>query len=118
MSWSSVFTTGLSLELRGSCVVSTAAATRIPSFAGPMLSLVMRASCDERGWSHQEGVGADSGCDGPGGEAVECCCRPEPLIAVVVETSYRLEMPVGLSAMVGKQHCSSGKTSRRASRAG
>ena len=46
---SSVFMTGRSLKLRGRCVVSTAAAARIPSLAGPMRSLVRRASCDERG---------------------------------------------------------------------
>lgn len=45
------FTTELSLELRDSCVVNTAAVARISSFAGPMLSLAVRTSCDERGWT-------------------------------------------------------------------
>ena len=81
---SSVVTAGLSLELRDSCGVSTTAAVRIPSFAGTMLSPVVRASCDERGWSRQEGFEAGSRCDGPGVEAVEACCTPEPLIVVVV----------------------------------
>ena len=65
---SSVVTAGLSLELRDSCGVSTSttAAVRIPSFAGPMLSPVVRASCDERGWSRQEGFEAGSRCDGRG----------------------------------------------------
>ena len=98
-----VFTTGLALELRDSCVVGTAAAAGIPSFAGPMLSLMVRTSCDARGWSRQESVGAGSGCDGPGSEAGGPCCSPEPLVAAVVETSSRLEMSVGTSAMGGKQ---------------
>ena len=105
----SFVTTGLSLELRDSCGVSTTAAVRIPSFAGTMLSPVVRASCDERGWSRQEGFEAGSRCDGPGVAAVESCCSPEPVIAVVVETSSRLAMPAGVSAMVGKQRCSSGE---------
>ena len=106
---SSVVTTGLSLELRGSCVVSSTAAARIPSFSCPMLSPVVHASCDERGWSRQEEFEAGSRCGGPGVEAVKSCCRPEPLIAVVVETSSSLAMSVGVSAMVGKQRCSSGE---------
>ena len=82
---SPVFTTGLSLELKGSCVVGTAAAARIPSFAGPMLSLMVRTSCDdERGWSRHEGVGTSSGCDGPEVEAGDPCCSPKPLVAVVL----------------------------------
>ena len=105
----SVVTAGLSLELRDSCGVSTTAAVRIPSFAGPMLSPVVRASCDECGWSRQEGFEAGSRCDDPEVEAVESCCSPEPLIAVVAETSSRLAMSVGVSAMVGKQRCASGE---------
>ena len=54
----SVFTAGLSLEPRGSSAVSTTTAARIPSFARLMLSLMVRTSCDERGWSRQVGVGA------------------------------------------------------------
>ena len=102
---SSVFTTGLSLELRGSCVVSTAATARIPSFVGPMVSLMVRTSCDERGWSRQEGVGVGSGYDGPDVEAGGPCGSPEPLVAVVVETSSRSAMSVGALAMAGKQRC-------------
>jgi len=62
-----------------------------------------------RVWRRQEGFEAGSRCDGPGVEAVEVCCSPEPLIVVVVETSSRLAMSVGVSAMVGKQRCSSGE---------
>ena len=104
---SSVITAGLPLELRDSCVVSTTVAVWIPSFAGPTLPPMVRASCDERGWRRQEGFEAGSRCDGPGVEAVEVCCSPEPLIVVVVETSSRLAMSVGVSAMVGKRRCSS-----------
>ena len=96
---------GLCLELRGSRVFSTAVAAKIPSLTGAMLSLVRSASCDEHGWSRQDGVEAGSGCDGPGGEAVESCCRPEPLGTVVAETSSRIAVSVGVSAMVGKQLC-------------
>ena len=62
---SSAFTTGLPLELQNSCVVDTAAAVRIPSFADPMLSLMVRTSCDDRRRGRREGVGAGSGSDGP-----------------------------------------------------
>ena len=70
---------------------------------------MVRASSDERGWRRQEGFEAGSRCNGPGVEAVEVCCSPEPLIVVVVETSSRLAMSVGVSAMVGKQRCASGE---------
>ena len=53
---SSVFMTGLSLELRGSCAVSIVAAAGIPSVTGPKLSLLRRASWDERGCSRQIGL--------------------------------------------------------------
>lgn len=104
---SSVFTTGLSLELRGSCAVNTAVAARIPSFAGPSLPLVVRTSCDERRWSRRDGVEAVSGCDGPVIEAGGSRFRPEPLITVVVEKSSRLAIPIGPSAIFGKQRCAS-----------
>ena len=44
---SSVFGTGLSLELGGSGAVNTVAASGSPSFAGPMLSLEKRKGWDE-----------------------------------------------------------------------
>ena len=69
----------------------------------------MRVSCNERGWSRQEGFKAGSRCDGPGVETIESCCSPEPLIAIVVETSFRLAKSVGVSAMVGKHRFSSGE---------
>jgi len=71
---------GLSLELRGSCVVSTTVAVWIPSFAGPVLPPMVRASCDERGWRRQEGFEAGSRCDGPVGIAEVLCREPEPLM--------------------------------------
>ena len=77
---SSVVTAGLSLELRGSCVVSTTVAVWIPSFAGPVLPPMVRASCDERGWRRQEGFEAGSRCDGPVGIAEVLCREPEPLM--------------------------------------
>ena len=77
---SSAVTAGLSLELRDSCVVSTTAAVWIPSFAGPMLPPVVRASCDERGWRRQERFEAGSRCDGPVGIAEVLCREPEPLM--------------------------------------
>ena len=76
----------------------TTVAVWIPSFAGPVLPPVVRASCNERGWRRQEGFEAGSRCDGPGVEAAEVCCSPEPLIVVVVETSSRLAISVGVSA--------------------
>ena len=50
---------------------------------------------------------AVSGVDGPVGETVPCR-EPEPLAAMIVESSCRLAKSVGRSAMVGKlQRCSS-----------
>ena len=62
------------------CGQHVVAASGIPSFAGPRLSLLRRASRDERRWSHQDGVKADSGIDGPVGVAAELCREPEPLM--------------------------------------
>ena len=51
---------GQSLKMRGSCVVSTVAAAGIPLVTGPRLSLLRRASWDERGWSRHDEVEAGS----------------------------------------------------------
>ena len=73
--------TGLSLEAQGQlCGQHIVAASGIPSFAGPRLSLLMRASWDERRWSRQDGVKADSGFDGPVGVAAVLFREPEPLM--------------------------------------
>ena len=84
---SSVFMTGLSLELRGSCVVSTVAAAGIPSVMGLSLSRLRRVSWDERGWNRHDGVEAGSGCDDPVGDAAVSCREPESLVPVVVKGS-------------------------------
>ncbi len=99
---SSVCKTGLSLELRGSRAVNTVAAAGISSNADPMLSLTRRASWDEREWSRRNG---GSGGDGPVGKPVTCC-KPEPLVAAVVEISSRLAKSRD-SAIVGKERSSS-----------
>ena len=82
-----VFMTGLSLELRGSGVVSTMAAAGIPSVTVPKLSILRRASWDERGWSRHDEVEAGSGCDGPVGGAAVLCTEPDSLVPIVVEGS-------------------------------
>ena len=62
------------------CGQHAVAVSGIPSFAGPRLSLLRRASWDERRWSRQDGVNADSGFDGPVGVAAVLCRGPEPLM--------------------------------------
>ena len=65
ISWSTVVT---SLHLHDGtiprpqgqlCGQHVVAASGIPSLSGPRLSLLKRASWDERGWSRQDGVKAD-----------------------------------------------------------
>ena len=86
MSWSTVVASrrhhdGTVPRAQGQlCSQHVAAASGIPSFAGPRLSLLRRASCDERRSSRQVRVKADSGCDGPVGVAVVLCREPEPLM--------------------------------------
>ena len=62
------------------CDQHVVAASRIPSFTSPRLSLLRRASWDERRWSRQDGVKADSGFDGPEDVAAVLCREPEPLM--------------------------------------
>ena len=86
MSWSTVVASlrlhdGTAPRAQGQlCGQHVVAASGIPSFAGPRLSLLRRASWDERRWSRQDGVNADSGFDGPVGVAAVLCREPEPLM--------------------------------------
>ena len=88
---SSSFRTGLPLDLRGSGAVCTTAAGGNPSFAGRMLSLVKRASWDERVRNRQFGVGAVSGGNAPV-DGTAGSCEPEPLVAVIVQIAPRLSI--------------------------
>ena len=62
------------------CGQHVVAASGIPAFAGPRLLMLRRASWDERRWSHQDGVKADSGFDGPVGVAAVLYRGSEPLM--------------------------------------
>ena len=86
MSWSTVVASlrlhdGTVPRAQGQlCGQHVVAASGIPSFAGPRLSLVRRASWDERRWNRQDEVKADSGFDGAVGVAAVLCREPEPLM--------------------------------------
>ena len=86
MSWSTVVASlrihhGTVPRAQGQlCGQHVVAASGTPSFAGPRLSLLRRASWDERRWSRQDGVKGDSGFDGPVGVATVLCREPEPLM--------------------------------------
>ena len=86
MSWSTVVASlrlhdGTGPRAQGQlCDLNGVASSGIPSFAGPTLSLLRRGSWDERRWSRQYGVKADSGFDAPVGVAAVLCREPEPLM--------------------------------------
>ena len=86
MSWSTVVASlrlddGTVPRAQGKlCGQHVVAAPGILSFAGPRLSLLRRGSWDERRWSRQDGVKADSGFDGPVGVAAVLCGEPESLM--------------------------------------
>ena len=93
MSWSTVVASlrlhdGTVSRAQGQlCRQHVVVASGIPSFAGPTLSLLRSASWDERQWSRQDGVKADSGFDGPVGFAAVLCREPEPLMPFFVKSS-------------------------------
>ena len=86
MSWSTVVVSrrlhdGTVPRAQGQlCGQHVVPASGIPSVAGPRLSLLRRASWDERRWGRQDGGKADSGCDGPVGGTTVLCREPEPLM--------------------------------------
>ena len=86
MSWSTVVASlrlhdGTVPRAQGQlCGQHVVAASGIPSLAGPRLSLLGRASWDERRWSRQDGVKADSGFDGLVRVAAMLCREQEPLM--------------------------------------
>ena len=85
MSWSTVVASirhdGTVPRAQGQlCGQHVLAASGIPSCAGPRLSLLRRASWDERRRSRQDGVKADLGFDGPVGVVAVLSREPEPLM--------------------------------------